>query len=152
MAHPTAPSTSGGGTNLDELIKSMTPTLDNEIYVFAKLPFNATKTSELLRGATTTDGVKMIFREEEAWTMILPKSAAEAQNLEFAFACRQITLNVHSSLDAVGFLAAITTRLARKLNVGINPVSAFHHDHLYVPNGVEQAVLGELFSMAAEKA
>jgi hypothetical protein len=36
---------------------------------------------------------------------------------------------VHSSLDAVGFMAAVTTRLA-KINIGVNPVSGFYHDHL----------------------
>jgi hypothetical protein len=43
-----------------------------------------------------------------------------------------ITLEIHSSLEAVGFLAAITARLA-EAGMGVNPVSAFHHDHLFVP-------------------
>jgi hypothetical protein len=43
-----------------------------------------------------------------------------------------ITLEIHSSLDAVGFLAAITARLA-EAGMGVNPVSAFYHDHLFVP-------------------
>jgi hypothetical protein len=34
-----------------------------------------------------------------------------------------------SSLEAVGFLAAVTTKLA---SAGINPVSAFFHDHLFL--------------------
>lgn len=43
-----------------------------------------------------------------------------------------ITLSIHSSLEAVGFLAAILPRLAAA-GMGVNPVSAFHHDHLFVP-------------------
>ena len=35
-------------------------------------------------------------------------------------------------LEAVGFLAAITTRLAED-GIPVNAVSAFHHDHLFVP-------------------
>ena len=43
-----------------------------------------------------------------------------------------ITLNVHSSLDAIGVLAAITARLAAA-SMGVNPVSGYFHDHLFVP-------------------
>ncbi|HEY9768965.1 MAG TPA: ACT domain-containing protein [Coleofasciculaceae cyanobacterium] len=43
-----------------------------------------------------------------------------------------ITLSVHSSLEAVSFLAAITAKLAEH-KIGVNPVSAYHHDHLFVP-------------------
>jgi hypothetical protein len=51
-----------------------------------------------------------------------------------------ITLEVHSSLEAVGFLAAVTRRLA-EARIGANPVSAFFHDHLFVPaDRAEEAV------------
>ena len=61
-----------------------------------------------------------------------------------------ITLDVHSSLDAVGFLAVITSRLARELNIGVNAVSGFYHDHLFVRAGMEHSVLRVLGEMAAE--
>ena len=47
-----------------------------------------------------------------------------------------ITLEIHSSLEAVGFIARIATELA-KANMGVNPVSGFYHDHLFVPDGRE---------------
>lgn len=43
-----------------------------------------------------------------------------------------ITLTVHSSLEAVGFLAAVTGRLT-EAGISVNAVSAFYHDHLFVP-------------------
>lgn len=52
--------------------------------------------------------------------------------LRQTFASRLITLTVHSALDAVGFLAAVTARLA-ETGISVNAVSAFHHDHLFVP-------------------
>jgi hypothetical protein len=51
-----------------------------------------------------------------------------------------ITLTVHSSLDGVGFLAAVTARLA-DAGIAVNAVSAFYHDHLFVPESrAEQAL------------
>jgi hypothetical protein len=60
-----------------------------------------------------------------------------------------ITLTVHSSLEAVGFLAAVTVPLA-EAGISVNAVSAFHHDHLFVP--VERAEDAQLLlqRLAAE--
>jgi hypothetical protein len=60
-----------------------------------------------------------------------------------------ITLNVTSSLEAVGFMAVIATRLATR-NMGVNPVSGFYHDHLYVPLGREDEAVEELAKLAGE--
>jgi uncharacterized protein len=35
-------------------------------------------------------------------------------------------------LEAVGFMAAIATQLAQQ-GISTNPVSAFYHDHLFIP-------------------
>lgn len=45
-------------------------------------------------------------------------------DLDGAFPCARITLRVHSALDAVGFLAAITRALA-DAGIGTNPVAGF---------------------------
>ena len=49
----------------------------------------------------------------------------------FSFPSRMITLTVHSSLDAVGLLAAVTQVLAQA-DISVNVVSAFYHDHLFI--------------------
>src|SRR6476659_1252539 len=74
----------------------------------------------------------LAFREREGMTLVLRREDAESADLSYQFASRQITLAVHSSLDAVGFLAAVTARLA-EAGIAVNAVSAFHHDHLFVP-------------------
>jgi uncharacterized protein len=116
-----------GETNLDKLLSSMAAELVDGLYVFA----------------TVSNGVmpvgvrpRMLFQEAEGMTLILLKEEAEANDLAYEFPCRMITLNIHSSLDAVGFLARITTALA-KHDMGVNPVSGFFHDHLFVPDGRE---------------
>ena len=60
-----------------------------------------------------------------------------------------ITLNVHSSLDAVGFLAAITTRLATA-GMGVNPVSGYFHDHLFVPADRADEAMAILEALAGD--
>ena len=50
------------------------------------------------------EGVKMIFKEQEATTVILPLDVAKAHGLEYTFPSKLITLNIHSSLEAVGFM------------------------------------------------
>ena len=56
-----------------------------------------------------------------------------------------ITLSAYSGLHAVGLLAAIAGKLA-SAGISLNVVSAFHHDHLFVPTdraGEAMALLGE---------
>lgn len=60
-----------------------------------------------------------------------------------------ITLNVHSALDAVGFLAHVTSALARE-EMRVNPGSAFFHDHLFVPDGREMDALRVLTEISKE--
>jgi hypothetical protein len=60
-----------------------------------------------------------------------------------------ITLQIHSSLEAVGFLAEITPPLAAA-GMGVNPVSGYFHDHLFVPEGRAEEAVRILKELAAE--
>ena len=129
-----------GETNLDKLLGSMSAELMDGLYVFATL-----SESEMPIGVRP----RMMFHEAEGMTLILLKEEAEAHGLAYEFPCRMITLNIHSSLDAIGFLARITQRLAA-LNMGVNPVSGFYHDHLFIPLDRADEALAELKLMSAE--
>ena len=112
-----------GETDLDELIRSMEPVLLPDTYAF-------TTFSGVL--PPSIDAAIMTFMEAEGATAIVPVEWAVSHDVPYEFPCRMITLNIHSALDAVGFLARITTALA-KHEMGVNPVSGFYHDHLFVP-------------------
>ncbi len=72
--------------------------------------------------------------------MILALDEASHAKIPYAFPCRWITLRIHSSLEAVGLLAAVTGRLA-KAGISVNAVSAYYHDHLFVsPEKAEEAM------------
>ncbi len=117
-----------GETDLATLLRSMQPVLRPEIYVFVTMPPGGPAPAKL--------SPVMTFREQEGVTLIVPRREAEAAGLAGAFPCRMITLKVHSSLEAVGFLATVAARLAAG-GISANAVSAFYHDHLFVP--VERA-------------
>jgi uncharacterized protein len=89
----------------------------------------------------------MVFGEAEGLTLIVTRDKAEAIGLAAVFPCRLITLTIHSSLEAIGFLAAVTARLA-EVGIPVNPVSAFHHDHLFVPEARAEETLQILKEMA----
>ena len=55
---------------------------------------------------------------------------------------------MHSSLEAVGFLARITTKLAAH-GISVNAVSAFYHDHLFVPTARADEALTLLRELAS---
>ncbi|PSN10524.1 transporter [filamentous cyanobacterium CCT1] len=112
-----------GETDLTQLIKTMKPMLRQGDYVFCTLP-NATCPPHL-------DPVGY-FKEDEGLTLMLPKPQADAAGLSYSAVFALITLTVHSSLEAMGLMAAIATHLASH-GISVNPVSAFYHDHLFVP-------------------
>jgi hypothetical protein len=81
--------------------------------------------------------------------LIIRKDEASRAELEYSYPCRMITLAVHSALGAVGFLAAVTTRLS-KAGISVNAVSAFHHDHLFVPTDRAEQALKILKTLIVE--
>ena len=119
---------SPGQHNLVALLKSMEPALQDGEFVYCTVPDPA--------------GMDAIctFREREGVTVICRREEAERCARSFTYACRMITLTVHSSLEAVGFLAAISGELARR-GIGVNVISACFHDHLFVAvNDAERAM------------
>ena len=111
-------------TNLQKLLANMMPELRSGEYVFASVKVDDSKIAQ--------DAVVGWFREPEGITVILERSAATEAGIESSFPSRMITLTIHSSLEAVGFMAVITNRLAAA-GISVNAISAYHHDHLFVP-------------------
>ncbi|KPM40474.1 hypothetical protein AK830_g6073 [Neonectria ditissima] len=132
----------GGETSLSKLLSTLTTTLHPSTFVFITLP----ETSTL----PPLPDVQLFFREPEGITLITTQEYAMSHNMEYSFPSRMITLNVHSSLEAVGFMAIIATKLAER-GMGVNPISGFYHDHLFVPTGREKEALNVLSVLAEEE-
>ena len=74
----------------------------------------------------------MLFREQEGVTVVVAVDDVAVNNAQDEPLWAQITLRIHSSLEAVGMLAAIASALAAR-DIPCNAVSAYYHDHLFVP-------------------
>jgi uncharacterized protein len=112
-----------GERDLLALLQNTKPELQDGVFVFCTVP-HETESSAMLKPL-------LAFREWEGITLVIRREEATRLGLNYQFPCRLITLTVHSSLDAVGLLAAVTTRLAAA-GISVNAVSAFYHDHLFV--------------------
>lgn len=113
-----------GETDLGKLLRSMQPLLLNGEYIFCSVD------PEFDWAALTPIG---LFHEAEGLTLILRREQAEAAQMPISAAFRLITLSVHSSLEAVGFLAAVASQLAAA-GISVNPIAGYYHDHLFVPS------------------
>lgn len=113
-----------GNRDLGFLLKHIEPRHIAGEYVFCSID------SKTLRNLK--DAPLLIFKESEGITVVVPRDVANKKSLIFEGIWGLITLTVHSDLEAVGFLAAVTKVLADS-GISVNPVSAYYHDHLFVP-------------------
>jgi hypothetical protein len=130
MTSPSSSTSSSGETTLQILLNTLIPNLHPSTFVFLTFPPEDTPPVGLR--------TLMSFREQEGLTVICTAENAREQGLETKaiFPSRMITLDVHSSLEAVGFIAVVSRVLAEQ-GIACNPVSGFFHDHCFVP--VERA-------------
>jgi hypothetical protein len=110
-------------SDLALLLRSLTPQLNEGIYVFATLAEN--------QRVATQDLIALV-REPQGISVVVEERKALALGLNATFRCAWITLNVNSDLAAVGLTAAFAAVLG-KANISCNVVAGANHDHIFVP-------------------
>jgi hypothetical protein len=131
-----------GEKNLTKLIASMTPVLVENEYVFGTLETYDYEQVLLLNPIST-------FQEKEGLTVILTKEKADEFNISYSGVFKCITLNVHSSLDAVGLTAAVSTKLTQS-NISANVVAAYYHDHVFIAVKDAEQALADLNALTQQ--
>ena len=86
-----------GEMDLETLIQTMNPVLKPEVFAFITLQDYETIPKQI------SDDSVFMFREKEGRTFVLARSVVETLGYQFEYPCRMITLEVHSSLAAVGW-------------------------------------------------
>jgi len=132
-----------GERDLRVLLSNMNPSLSEGEFVFCSLDEARLGKLEVHPIAT--------FRESEAISAIIPRQYADDEGLEYSFVAKLITIGVHSSLDAVGLIAAIAGKLA-EAGISVNPVSAYFHDYLFVPTDKAHEAMAALEEMIGDSA
>ena len=109
-------------TNLNILLQNMNPILNEGDYVFCTL--SNTEKIDLNK-------VLGSFKEKEGTTLIITKEYADLIGFSYTSIMSWISLEVHSSLEAVGLTAAFSKVLA-DANISCNVVAGYYHDHIFV--------------------
>jgi hypothetical protein len=123
-----------GETNLNILLKNMTPLLNDGEYVYCTVTnLNTIDIKDVLG----------IFREREAITVILKKELADQLGLHYEYIAAWITLTIHSSLAATGLTAAFANALAAE-GISCNVIAAYYHDHIFVARDEAQRAMAAL--------
>ena len=112
-----------GIVEIEELLKSMSPEIRGSEYVFCTVEGELADYVHLNPLAT--------YIEAEGLTLILTVETAEKANIPYEGKYKQITLTVHSSLEAVGLTAAVSAKLTA-CDISANVVAAYYHDHIFV--------------------
>lgn len=131
-----------GETDLQRLLAGLSPALASRPRAIRTQAHDAPVPADAI----------MLFREDEGATVVVEAgedatadNAAHVDEPHWA----QITLRIHSSLDAVGMMAAIATALAGRA-IPCNAVSAYFHDHLFVPWTQREDALEALRTLAGD--
>jgi len=111
-----------GEVNLEVLLNNMRPVLNTGDYVFCNVSsFDKIDLKQIIGS----------FKEEEGITLIISKAYADRLGLNYSSIMSWITLQIHSSLEAVG-LTAVFSSILSKNNISCNVIAGYFHDHIFV--------------------
>lgn len=109
-----------GLTNLHEILASLHPVVRPGLFAVISSPtaLNVPADAQIVEG--------------EGTTLVVSQQVADERALAYDGLYAWITLQVHTSLEAVGVTAAVATALAR-VGISCNVLAGYYHDHLLVP-------------------
>ncbi|MBD5781665.1 ACT domain-containing protein [Pelagicoccus sp. NFK12] len=132
-----------GETELGKLLVTLQPVLLREEFVFLTFADGSYGERSHLRPIVSV-------RESEGLSLVVPRARADEEGLAYESVFRAITLNVHSSLQAVGLTAVVARALADR-GISANVVAGFFHDHVFVPVDRSEEALAAIASLSRSR-
>ena len=87
------------------------------------------------------------IKEPEGLTLIIPRSKADDRSFSYGSVFKEITLSIHSSLDAVGLTAAFSSKLS-EYGISANVIAGYYHDHIFVQKELADKAIEALNELA----
>ena len=91
-------------------------------------------------------GIEVLLTEAEGITVVATIAEAERRGWPVDFRAVWLTIEVHSSLEAVGLTAAMS-RVLTEQAIPCNVLAGFYHDHLLVPEERADDAVAALLSL-----
>ena len=130
-------------TDLAALIRNLRPKTLPATYVFCSL-------ADTNYGALSHTIPLACFAEPQGLSLVITKESADLEGLAYQGTFRCISLQVHSSLEAIGLTAAVTSELATH-GISANVIAGYYHDHVFVPSRHADLALRLLESMSSRR-
>ena len=92
----------------------------------------------------------VVVKECEGLTLVIPKVKADEHEVVYESVFKGITLNVHSSLDAVGLTAAFASRLT-ECGISANVIAGYFHDHVFVQTELAEKAMTALCELSSNE-
>jgi hypothetical protein len=115
-----------GQTDLRAMLQSITVSVRPARYTVLTLPNDE-------QSPPMGHGVAAVIEEGEGLTVVATVERARTEGWPVDFVAAWLTIDVHSSLEAVGLTAAFSRALGRA-GIACNVIAAYYHDHILVPH------------------
>lgn len=126
---------------LQDLIRQLSPKLDPDSYVYCTVAHAEYGELDKLKPIVS-------IAELEGLTLVIPLEQARTERLDYYRVFRRITLEGHSSLEALGLTSVVTSLLAER-GITTNVIAGFYHDHMFVPDDRTDDAMAALKELAS---
>ena len=125
---------------LNNLVRELAPRLNPGQFVFVTIDDDKTRDVDVIGSFVETEGLSLIITQQDA----------DRIEADYQVVLSWITLDVRSSLQAVGLTTLVAQALAEQ-EIACNVVAGNHHDHLFVPNSDAAAAM-QILEQLVQKA